>query len=290
MDDALHGRSTSYFCVLLVVCNQLRTSFAQVPICTPGFFANNGGPCQPCDAGSFSVGGATACSPCGAGTYASGIGSENCSTCTPGSFALPCNMTGAVRYNGRVYAALDGTAPDDYSPGCQSYFLPLPVGWDLAADDETSRQVVGAHPWGANYVLLKGGAGYFTPLSSWATPGSLWTRGLLESNDTAFRARTCNVRILIQFSSNVSDLGGAVSCAACSPGTYAPASQSSECSSCPPGTYSTAHGAMDAEACLSCYDGTFAPAGSSSCALCIFGTYSGAGVRGGAVRGGSGWG
>jgi hypothetical protein len=185
-------------------------------------------------------------------------------------------MTGTVRYNGRMYAALDSTAPDDFSPGCQAYFLPLRQGWDLAADDETSRQVVGAHPWGASIVLLKSGAGYYTQLTSWATPGSLCCNGLLESNGTAFRARTCSFRILIQSSINVSDLGGAVSCAACSPGTYALASQSSECSSCPPGTYSTAHGAMDAAVCSSCYDGTFAPAGSSSCALCIFGTYSGA--------------
>ena len=54
---------------------------------------------------------------------------------------------GNVTYNGKVYRTLDGWDPEDSSIGCQSQYMEVPSGWEIAATNADSKAVTAAHPW-----------------------------------------------------------------------------------------------------------------------------------------------
>ncbi len=112
-------------------------------------------------------------------------------------FPLSCNagyfgeITNAVEYNGRVYRTLDGTSPlDTGSSKCQNYWLALPSGWSLAADDADSLYVISSYRWGTYGLLVANGYAYVTSSGSYCCSGYLYTSG------STYKAG-CNLLILI---------------------------------------------------------------------------------------------
>ena len=84
---------------------------------------------------------------------------------TPQVVSLACNAgyfgeTNAVEYKGLVYRTLDGMSPLDTNFKCQNYYLPLPSGWALAADNDDSRYIIGAYRWGTDALVVANGYGY----------------------------------------------------------------------------------------------------------------------------------
>ena len=61
-------------------------------------------------------------------------------------------------------------------------------------------------------------------------------------------------------------------CTSCQPGFFAEAGHSGECASCPAGRFNPVSGGQSVDACDVCGAGSYAAAGSSSCAFCSGGT------------------
>jgi len=67
-----------------------------------------------------------------------------------------------VEYNGYLYRTLNSVPVQSLTLVQQDRLMPLPDGWDLAADDPgIISNVVAKYPWGAN-VLIVNGAAYLT--------------------------------------------------------------------------------------------------------------------------------
>ena len=71
---------------------------------------------------------------------------------------------GTVWYGGAQYATLDGTDPLSLTVGGQAGWAQVPEGWMLALNTAQSRSVIGRYPFGAQYVFVSDGTGYYTSL------------------------------------------------------------------------------------------------------------------------------
>jgi hypothetical protein len=119
--------------------------------------------------------------------------------------SLSCNAGyfgegNAVEYNGRAYRTLDGTSPlDTGGSKCQNYYLALPSGWALAADDAESLYVIRSYRWGTQIMVVAGGRAYWTltGADSGYSAGSLYTSSGLYTSGSTYMVRSCNYLILI---------------------------------------------------------------------------------------------
>ena len=79
------------------------------------------------------------------------------------------NTTGTttvVGYKGYEYRTLDGTAPTDYSEGCQSEYMALPAGgWALAEINADAVAVAFKYTWGTYCLVFANGDAIFR--STW---------------------------------------------------------------------------------------------------------------------------
>ena len=121
---------------------------------------------------------------------------------------LQCRVSARpyVPYDGNAYATLDGASPTDSSnEGCQSSYMALPEGWQLAPTDATVvENVIAPYYWGTNLLTMANGAAYFTknadrfgnvmPGDRWLAWGQLDTQ---RSSESLYRVAQCNYRILI---------------------------------------------------------------------------------------------
>jgi hypothetical protein len=111
----------------------------------------------------------------------------------------------AVEHNGLVYRTLDGVSPlDTGSPKCQKYYLDLPSGWALAADNDDSRYVISSYRWGTHFMVVANGNAYWTlsgqsccGYSSGYGAGSLWNSRMLDTSGSTYRTNNCALLILI---------------------------------------------------------------------------------------------
>jgi hypothetical protein len=128
----------------------------------------------------------------------------------------------AVEYNGRVYRTLDGASPLDARTSyylCQNYYLPLPSGWALAADNADSLYVTRSLRWGTFVLVVAGGRGYYTAAVE-SSAGSLSTSSGLFTSGSTYMTSGCNYLILISKT-------GSLPCTACPAGESAcPAGES----------------------------------------------------------------
>jgi hypothetical protein len=130
--------------------------------------------------------------------------------CNAGYFGTEVN---AVDYKGLVYRTLDGTSPLDTSgTKCQNYYLGLPSGWALAADNADSLAVIRLYRWGTEKLVVANGNVYWTPTGS---AGLLYTNNGLSTSGSTYKVANCQLLILI------SKAGSA--CTAC------PAGESRDC-------------------------------------------------------------
>ena len=107
----------------------------------------------------------------------------------------------AVEYNGRWYRTLDGsTSPLSTAYTCQNYYLALPSGWALAADNADSLYVIRSYRWGTYAMVVAGGRVYWT-IGGQAyygySAGSLWTSSGLYTSGSTYSVINCNSLILI---------------------------------------------------------------------------------------------
>jgi hypothetical protein len=113
-----------------------------------------------------------------------------------------------VAYNGYDYAALDGWSPFDSSnEGCQSSFLPLPVGWSIAPNSADSIAVIAGYGWGTDLMVLTDGSQYYTLNNRFAGHAGQWqccAEGLtalgqqINGGVTVYAVNACARRILIR--------------------------------------------------------------------------------------------
>ncbi|KAI8520993.1 hypothetical protein Bbelb_007470 [Branchiostoma belcheri] len=211
--------------------------------CPAGEFSDNGLPCQPCAAGTFSaqvgstscseclVGhfnptpGATSCQPCPAGQFADQTGSAQCTACPAGQHSPTPGSTRCQRCE-----------PGKFSTAGSSACQQCPAG---SYNNQPGMQVCDSCPPGT----------YST------SPGSIGCqacpRGRFSFPD------------------------GQTGCQLCNAGTFAPSAGSSACQSCRPGFFSSSQGAV---ACSTCPGGRYSnSAGSTSCQVCPAGQFSGPG-------------
>jgi hypothetical protein len=106
--------------------------------------------------------------------------------------SLSCNAgyfgeTNAVDYNGRVYRTLDGASPLDARTNylCQNYYLPLPSGWALAADNADSTNVIGRHRWGTSHMVVANGNAYYTANCGHSTCAGVFTEMTVLYNSSS---------------------------------------------------------------------------------------------------------
>ena len=95
------------------------------------------------------------------------------------------------------YGTLDGTDRSVTVAGCQSGYIALPAGCEIAQDTPEARDVIMNHPWGTHVVATAGncygGSSY--------NPGTPWSSSCLTSRETdgvtEYSVSQCNLRILI---------------------------------------------------------------------------------------------
>jgi hypothetical protein len=107
-----------------------------------------------------------------------------------------------VEYNGSLYRTLDGdVSPWDPSGSKhQNYYVALPSGWALAADNTDSLTVIRSYVWGTHYISLATGNGYWTllgPSMGPHIPGTREGTNFFDTSGSTYRARYFNTQILI---------------------------------------------------------------------------------------------
>ena len=107
---------------------------------------------------------------------------------------------------------MDGASPLDTSGSkCQNYYLALPSGWALAADNADSLYVIRSYRWGTYGLVVANGYAYLTA-SQGSSAGSLsTTSGALYTSGSTYKINNCNHLILISKT-------GSLPCTACPAG------------------------------------------------------------------------
>merc|ERR1712085_128967 len=80
--------------------------------------------------------------------------------------------------SGYKYATMDGTSYDSTSWGCQSAYLNLPTGWELAPFDSDGIRIAKVGKWGASVMVYSNGKSYWTAASS----GLFFRIGMLSTS------------------------------------------------------------------------------------------------------------
>ena len=107
-----------------------------------------------------------------------------------------------VKFCGKLYAALDFTAPTSLHEGTQSEYIQIPLGWQLASEiPNLVKDVIGRFPWGTHVMVLADGRGFRT---SGGGAGEQFIRDLsnpsaseLVNTQAGWRPKSSKMRILI---------------------------------------------------------------------------------------------
>ena len=59
--------------------------------------------------------------------------------------------------------------------------------WTLAPDNAEAKEVIAAYKWGANSMVVAGGAAYYTPQGSSSSAGGRYTTGYLQTSGTTYK-------------------------------------------------------------------------------------------------------
>ena len=115
---------------------------------------------------------------------------------------LPCPVSAIpyVIHDGRAWATLDATEPQESGIACQDYWLALPEGWQVAPEPDAAvrANVIGAYGWGTDHLIVANGYTYWTANGTpkGQNPGEYYTNEWLFQNSNEYQAR-CYARILI---------------------------------------------------------------------------------------------
>lgn len=102
-----------------------------------------------------------------------------------------------VTFNGLVYKTLvDGIELNRTISTCQSSFLSVPTGWQLAiCTPAVVSNVIGRYMWSTNVLVCADGVGYRT--TRYPPGGGLFASGMLTNSGNTFKPSVCHVHILI---------------------------------------------------------------------------------------------
>ncbi|XP_063681376.1 major surface trophozoite antigen 11-like [Bolinopsis microptera] len=242
--------------------------------CSPGSFSKaNANVCTPCPEGTYNNRkGLRRCFPCEAGTFANKTGSRVCVECAPGTFtdatkSASCTPCRAGQYSGPGATTCTASGPDTHPDEPKQQCITDPI----------------CYP--GEYRDVDGSCAG-CPAGSFST----------EVNSTTctpcpvghYNSRTNQTSCLECSPGTFSDTPGSEICEGCRAGQYNADTASDSCSNCIAGTYST----ENASSCVPCPGGTFSPVsgseictdcdagsfsrnGSTTCTVCVPGTFSG---------------
>jgi len=105
--------------------------------------------------------------------------------------------TQIVRFGRYDFATLDNHPFDDTEVGCGDTPYPLPKGWELAPNNELSRDAAFDRNWGTHCMLLSDGTSWKGKWYGAGNSGSCGD-GYLANNQVGYYARSCNRRVLIR--------------------------------------------------------------------------------------------
>eukprot|EP00003_Mantamonas_plastica_P031039 TRINITY_DN78_c0_g1_i5.p1 TRINITY_DN78_c0_g1~~TRINITY_DN78_c0_g1_i5.p1 ORF type:complete len:1980 (-),score=659.50 TRINITY_DN78_c0_g1_i5:41-5980(-) len=100
-----------------------------------------------------------------------------------------------IVYAGRVYAVLDGTAPDAVEPGCQEECIVIPAGWKIVEPSATNLVTLGPFKWGTNCLAFSDGVGYTPSDGSKCGENLLSFSAASNGTDQCVSVTTCNTRV-----------------------------------------------------------------------------------------------
>ena len=202
--------------------------------CNAGYTGPDGGPCSPCDAGTFkNTSGSAACRSCGIGRYSDVSGASACALCPAGSSSAggAADITNCVCIAG-FYGANGGPCT-----ACEPTFTSSPGSLDASACGCAAN----------TYTYFS------TSISCESCPDDTFNSFDTNSKDIS----TCWCVPGSYYASS--------QCNLCETGKFW---ESGQCSNCPAGTFSDVSGAISSSVCATCLAGTYSGAGSSACTTC----------------------
>jgi hypothetical protein len=104
------------------------------------------------------------------------------------------SLSNSITWNGYVYASIDNHSVSDSSIGCQSSYVSLPNGWEVAPYVGGIESMIHTYRWGTHCMILSNGQSYGTLNYSSGSCGS----GVLEQSGNSYRATSCSRRVLIR--------------------------------------------------------------------------------------------
>lgn len=67
-----------------------------------------------------------------------------------------------VNYKGKTYSTLSDVSVSSYQTLCQSGWITMPSGWNLAPDNADTRYLASAYTWSTDVIVLSSGKGIRT--------------------------------------------------------------------------------------------------------------------------------
>jgi hypothetical protein len=117
---------------------------------------------------------------------------------TPSSSADNDNYLGRnniLEYNGKVYSTLGDVPINGIAELCQNSYEYLPLGWEIAPDNDDTEKIIGLYYWSTYYMVTEGKTRSTKRNNGTLLHGThaykVW------NNDIGYYASTCNSQILI---------------------------------------------------------------------------------------------
>jgi len=123
--------------------------------------------------------------------------------CTGGSGCQTPVITKTTLYNGYEWATLDdsvptGTPPTSYT--CQPLPFRIPLGWQIAPNDDNSKTIIGSNYWESTCVGTGDGCSHGTQVTKvYGWDGTCPTSGAhVVGGDGCYQANYCGLKILLR--------------------------------------------------------------------------------------------
>ena len=142
--------------LLLLFCLQLLSSCSGTIVCS--------NTCRYARDGDCDDGGANAhYSVCGLGTDCADCGRRDGASSSPVDMGTVSSSGDELQHDGMLYRTMTAGLVDSEDNECQSDYIELPSGWQIAPDTEATRShVIAQHYWSTHVLIVNSGKGYET--------------------------------------------------------------------------------------------------------------------------------
>ena len=124
--------------------------------------------------------------------------------CPPGlEICTMTTITQTVSIGSYDWATLDNASPDAVAPSkaqCQEKPYYIPLGWEVAPNDETSKSVIANKTWGTNCLAVKDGATYgtLTTKADGFTGSCPVHSCVVKPEEACYHPNYCGLRLLLR--------------------------------------------------------------------------------------------